>query len=77
MKFIQISDTHLFGDAGKRLLGVDTAATLQAVVELIAEEEGVAGIIATGDLSQDGSLKSYQRFDEMLRVPGVPVYWIP
>lgn len=77
MKFIQISDTHLFGDAGKRLLGVDTAATLQAVVELIAEEEGVAGIIATGDISQDGSLKSYQRFDEMLRVPGVPVYWIP
>ena len=45
MKFIQISDTHLFGDAGKRLLGVDTAATLQAVVELIAEEEGVAAIL--------------------------------
>lgn len=77
MKFIQISDTHLFADAGKRLLGVDTAASLQAVIELAAEEKDVAGILATGDISQDGSLKSYQRFDEMLRVLGLPVYWIP
>ena len=77
MKFIQISDTHLFGDAGRRLLGVDTEASLQAVIELAAEEKDVAGILATGDISQDGSLKSYQRFDEMTRVLGAPVYWIP
>lgn len=77
MRFIQISDTHLFGNEGQHLLGVDTEATLQAVIDLMAEENEVSGIIASGDISQDGSLKSYQRFHVMLRTLGVPVYWIP
>lgn len=76
-KFIQISDTHLFGDANQRLLGVDTGASLKAVIELVAKEEHVTGILATGDVSQDKSLRSYQRFAEMLRVLDVPVHWIP
>lgn len=77
VKFIQISDSHLFNNAGQRLLGVDTEASLQAVIELVAEEQDVSGILATGDLSQDGSVKSYHRFKEILHTLGVPVYWIP
>lgn len=77
VKFIQISDSHLFSNAEQRLIGVDTAASLKAVIELVAEEKDVAGIIASGDLSQDNSLGSYQLFEAILQVLSAPVYWIP
>ena len=77
VKFIQISDSHLFDSADKKLIGVDTDASLRAIVDLIEEERGVVGILATGDLSQDGSLESYQRFEEIVSRLDLPVYWLP
>jgi len=77
VKFLQISDSHLFKNSGDKLIGVDTEASLRAVVDLASEEKNVAGILATGDLSQDGSIESYQRFKEIIDPLGVPVHWIP
>lgn len=77
VKFIQISDSHLFKNADQRLVGVNTENSLRAIIDLVAEEKDVTGILATGDLSQDGSLKSYQRFGEILQPLGLPVHWIP
>jgi Icc protein len=77
IKFIQVTDSHLFQNASQRLIGVNTYDSLRAVIKLVAKEEGVAGILATGDLSQDGSLESYQRFEELFRELAVPIYWIP
>lgn len=77
VKFLQISDSHLFNNAGKQLLGVDTEASLRAVVDLACKEENVTGILATGDLSQDGSMESYQQFNDIVKSLGAPVYWIP
>ena len=77
IKFIQISDSHLLQDNRQRLIGVDTGASLRAVIDLVSNEENVSGILASGDLSQDGSLQSYQRFSEITQTTGVPVYWIP
>ena len=77
VKFIQLTDSHLFENASQRLIGVNTEDSLRAVIKLVAEENSVTGILATGDLSQDGSLKSYQRFADILRDLAVPIYWIP
>jgi Icc protein len=77
VKFIQISDSHLFDSADKKLIGVNTDASLRAIVALIAEEKDIKGILATGDLSQDSSLESYQRFEDILSDLNLPVYWLP
>ena len=77
VKFIQVSDSHLFGDANKQLIGVNTDASLRAIVALAAKEKNVTGILATGDLSQDSSLESYQRFVEILSDLKLPIYWLP
>lgn len=77
VKFIQISDSHLFDTADKKLIGVETDASLRAIVDLVSQEKGVAGILATGDLSQDGSLQSYQRFAKILSGLSLPVHWLP
>jgi len=75
--FLQISDSHLFENGGKLLIGVDTEASLRAVVALAGKEDNVTGILATGDLSQDGSIESYQKFNDIVKALGAPIYWIP
>lgn len=63
---VQLSDSHLFASAHDRLLGMDTEDSLARVIELVrAEQSGIDLMLATGDLSQDGSLASYQRFRQM------------
>ncbi len=77
IKLLQLSDSHLHKQAGQRLIGVDTDASLRAVVELASKEEGVDAILATGDLSQDGSLQSYERFVDMVGTLERPIHWLP
>lgn len=77
VKLIQLSDSHLHEQPGKRLIGIDTDASLRAVVDLAGAEENVNAILATGDLSQDGSLQSYQRFVELVSPLNVPIHWLP
>ncbi len=77
VKFLQISDSHLFENPGKQLIGVDTDASLRAVVGLAGKEEGVTGILATGDLSQDGSMESYRHYNDIVKTLGAPIHWIP
>jgi Icc protein len=77
VKFLQISDSHLFANAGQKLIGVDTETSLRAVVDQAGREENVTGILASGDLSQDASLASYQKFADIVKPLGAPVHWIP
>ena len=63
---VQLTDSHLFAGAHDRLLGMDTEDSLARVIELVRQEQqGIDLMLASGDLSQDGSLASYQRFREM------------
>lgn len=79
VRVIQLSDCHLFADTDGKLLGLDTEFSLNKVLDLIAREQSNPDLVlATGDLSQDGSHASYQRFHEhMERCFSVPVYWLP
>lgn len=63
IRVLQITDPHLFQERGQRLLNVDTDASLRGVLDHITRHESsIDAILATGDLSQDGSSDAYQRF---------------
>lgn len=78
LRFIQITDTHLFDRADGTLRGLNTAETLAAVVAAVrARESRIDGILATGDLSHDGGTPSYRRLIGLLAPLNAPVYCIP
>jgi Icc protein len=59
---VQLSDSHLFADATGKLLGMDTQDSLQRVIERVqVEQPQIDLILASGDLSQDGSVASANR----------------
>jgi Icc protein len=75
---VQLSDSHLFAEADGSLLGMKTRESLDKVVELVlAEQSGIDLILASGDLSQDGSVESYEAFREMSGRIAAPVRWLP
>ncbi len=76
-RVVQISDSHLFASQDGRLLGLNTEDSLQRVLERVAAEQPqIDVILATGDLSQDGSQAAYQRFHEHISRFGSPSYWL-
>ena len=79
VRVVQLSDTHLFESTEGKLLGLNTEDSLTKVLELIKQEQPEADIVlATGDLSQDGSEDSYSRFhSHMSSTFNIPVYWLP
>ena len=78
LRVIQVSDCHLFKSEEGRLLGLNTTFSLDRVLDLVrAEQPAIDLILATGDLSQDGSPESYRRFHERIGCFGAPVYWLP
>ena len=77
IKVAQISDPHLFSGADGKLLGLNTAESLQRVVALVKNEQPDLDIVlATGDLSQDGSEESYRRFEKIISTLQSPSYWL-
>ncbi len=76
----QLSDTHQFAKINEKLMGLNTHHSFDAVVKLIhqtADANEAPFLVLTGDLSQDGSVLSYQRIVETLKnFPG-EIAWIP
>ena len=78
VKLLQITDTHLFAPDDGGLLGVNTADSFTAVVNEIQHNKvEYDAILATGDISQDHSLESYQRFAEGISCLSKPCFWLP
>lgn len=77
-RVVQISDCHLFASTEGRLLGLNTEDSLQLVLARVAAEQtaGIDVILATGDLSQDGTPAAYQRFHDHLKQFNAPNYWL-
>jgi len=75
---VQLSDSHLFAEAGGRLLGMDTADSLRQVVRQVLDEQAAIDLVlATGDLSQDGSVESYRKFREISGAITALTRWFP
>ncbi|MBM1144300.1 3',5'-cyclic-AMP phosphodiesterase [Alcanivorax sp. MM125-6] len=77
LRVVQLSDFHLFADPEGRLLGLNTQFSLEKVLERVREEQAAPDlVVATGDLSQDGSFESYQRLERTLADLPAPIYWL-
>jgi Icc protein len=75
---LQISDAHLQASAAARLLGVDTADSLRAVLDQALLEHRPDAVVASGDLAHDPVPASYQRFRELLEAHfDGPVLYLP
>jgi 3',5'-cyclic-AMP phosphodiesterase len=76
-RVVQISDCHLFASTDGRLLGLNTEDSLKLVLDRVAREQPHMDVIlATGDLSQDGSTIAYDRFHHHLERFKTPSYWL-
>lgn len=75
---VQLSDSHLFAEADGTLLGMNTRESLQRVIDRVRQQQPqIDLLLATGDLSQDGTLESYQAFRDLTQQIGAPARWIP
>jgi len=75
---VQLSDSHLFANADGRLLGMNTRESLDRVIErVLAEQPQIDLLIASGDLSQDGSVESYEAFRQACARIDAPARWFP
>lgn len=78
LRLLQLTDSHVRAAADGALKGWRTLESLE--MTLAAALDGGRrpdAIIATGDLSQDGSPESYRHLRKVLGSVGVPVYCIP
>ncbi len=64
---LQITDLHLLPEPGARLLGVDTQASLEAVLAQAFAERRPEAVIASGDVTHHGDAATYARLLELLR----------
>ncbi|PMH39811.1 3',5'-cyclic-AMP phosphodiesterase [Vibrio sp. 10N.286.49.B3] len=78
IKLLQITDTHLFAPEDGSLLSVRTAESFRAVVKAIVQDGfPFEAILATGDISQDHSQASYQKFEAGIMPLEKPCFWLP
>ncbi len=75
LRAVQITDIHLLSEPGAKLYGVDTAISLQKVINAIANLSPLPDlIIATGDLAEEPTKKTYNRLRDILALANIPVY---
>ncbi|MBK4998528.1 5'-cyclic-AMP phosphodiesterase [Pseudomonas sp. S31] len=75
---VQLTDAHLFGDAAGTLLGLNTRESLRHVVAQVRREQPrIDLLLCTGDLSQDGSVASYEAFRQLSGELAAPARWLP
>ncbi|VUD62104.1 3',5'-cyclic adenosine monophosphate phosphodiesterase CpdA [Thalassocella blandensis] len=76
---LQITDCHLGSKPGDTLLGMNTDESLCDVLQCMQEQEHPDMILVTGDISNDGGVRSYERFIEYIDeyFPNIPLAWLP
>lgn len=77
-KIIFLSDLHLVENKKTNLNDCNTLERLKKINNhLLASEPNIDAIILMGDLSQDGSILSYQHLLNELKIFSCPIYSIP
>lgn len=66
LRILHLSDTHLFGDDSLHYGRVDTFAALTRTLEQFTGVGRIDLLVASGDLSEDGSPRSYERLRSAL-----------
>lgn len=77
MQILQITDPHLYGNAGGNLRGVETDSSLRNVLDsAFSGQADYAAVLVTGDLVQDDP-SGYLRFKSILGTLRMPVLCLP
>jgi Icc protein len=76
---LQLTDTHLYADPAGEAYGVNTALSLERVLEAVFAGDGPRpdAIVVTGDVSEDRSEGSYRRLRAALGNRGAPIVCVP
>ncbi|WP_371186682.1 metallophosphoesterase [Thalassotalea maritima] len=79
IQIAQISDCHLYGDIDSLHFGANVYRNLETVFSYLARMAELKLVVFTGDLSQDHSIASYQRFNELVAAAKLPcpVAYVP
>jgi Icc protein len=78
VRVVQLTDTHLKGYSGGKLLGLDTDYSLQAIVDLVnAQYPKPDLLLGTGDLADSGAADAYQRLQGYFGQITAQHYWLP
>lgn len=78
VRVVQLTDTHLKAFSGGKLLGLDTDASLQAVVDLVRTEYAAPDLLlGTGDLADSGAGDAYRRLQAYFGQITDAHYWLP
>lgn len=81
LHILQITDIHFRQSRDGAIYGVETQSGFEAVLSQIKGEIELDNrpldlILATGDISQDGSVESYQRFLDFVSSLNAPCYFL-
>ncbi len=76
LHLLQLTDLHVLADEAGTVLGCAPRPALRAVLAA-ARPQPADVVLLTGDLSQDGSARSYAALGPLLRPLGAPCYWMP
>ncbi len=75
---LQITDSHIFADPAACLRDMNTRKSFAAVCQQMIDNKHPAdALLATGDLSQDGSAESYRYLADYFERMEIPTFWIP
>ncbi|MCG7879134.1 MAG: 3',5'-cyclic-AMP phosphodiesterase [Candidatus Thiodiazotropha endolucinida] len=78
LNLLQLTDSHLYADPSRSLLGINTLETFDQVLAQALQETGNPDfILATGDLVHDASDTGYKRLLGRLQLTEIPTYCLP
>lgn len=78
LRLLQLTDSHVRAAADGELKGWRTLESLESALAAALEGQDLPdAILATGDMSQDGSRESYAHVRRVLGAVGVPVFCVP
>ncbi len=81
LDILQITDIHFREQVEGAIYGVETQILFEKTLDQIRKEladgnRKIDVLLATGDISQDGSVASYQRFHQFLNTLNAPCYFL-
>lgn len=76
---LQITDCHLGSQPDETLLGLNTDESLRDVLDVLRAQENPDLLLVTGDISNDGGARSYERYIDFIKeyFPNTPLAWLP
>ena len=78
MKIAQITDLHLVKDKYKKINDINSFNSARLVVERISKNYGeLEHLVVTGDISDDGSIESYNHLKEILKPIKSSIHLMP